>query len=399
MSTSASRTRRRRSPWPSGCVRLRVMDRFPRAYTFHHSSPSDRDHALSGSPPRGFSTFTTSAPRSASTVASTPPAMRREQSTTRRSLSARAPRGSATAARRALARLGAHVLLHGLHEEAEGLLLGAPRHTHRGMGDGDGAEDPRVLLDQLHLDLHGSPFSGYAGRRASSTYRDTLKNITTRARYQGRRARVKPRSSGSSSATWYHPSLSPHRHVRHRPPGTRRPLRPRPAGVRAQEPAPARPVAGPRHARGQESQRRGPLHDRDHTRDQCPRSRDHSGSRARGRGARPHRSDHGHRGAARHGARFRHAGGSGHRDGGAAGGALPGPARRASRPRPRLRMGKEGGGTGSAVLQAAGRGQEGGVPVLPGLRPLGAGLIFFPLKTQRVLTMILLSRFIPAFHP
>src|SRR5688572_298615 len=90
MSTSASRTRLRSTAWPRASVRFSVMERLPRAYTFHHSSPRSRSQVRSGSPPRGFSTLTTSAPWSASTVASTPPAMRREQSTTRSPSSARA---------------------------------------------------------------------------------------------------------------------------------------------------------------------------------------------------------------------------------------------------------------------------------------------------------------------
>src|SRR5437016_4021355 len=64
------------------------IERLPRAYTFHHSSPRSRSQVRSGSPPRGFSTLMTSAPWSARMVARTPPAIRREQSMTRRPASA-----------------------------------------------------------------------------------------------------------------------------------------------------------------------------------------------------------------------------------------------------------------------------------------------------------------------
>src|SRR5262245_47042988 len=68
---------------PSGDFRLRVMYRLLRAYTFHQSGSPPAVHWRSGSPPPGCSTLTTSAPKSASSMPATPPAIMRDMSSTR----------------------------------------------------------------------------------------------------------------------------------------------------------------------------------------------------------------------------------------------------------------------------------------------------------------------------
>src|SRR2546428_7756742 len=132
--TSAPRTSRLSSAWPAGCARFSVTERLPRAYTFHHSSPRSRSQVRSGSPPRGFSILTTSAPWSASTVASTPPAISREQSITRSPASAplMVPRNDTPARERSGAaearREVEHLARVGVGHEGVAEPVGAPHH-------------------------------------------------------------------------------------------------------------------------------------------------------------------------------------------------------------------------------------------------------------------------------